>query len=172
MKLPIVVGDTHGIHYAVTIFIATAILWLLLQEWADLAPIWAISSMIASSDPNVDQAISTFRGRVLNAALGCAIGMIFLLAGGNNGWIMPIALAVTVLVTSYWVRIPVMWRQAPITAAIVIAGGVHHHSRLGGAEEGLKRVGEVMLGCVVGLTVTWLTSKIWPLPDKAVTTSR
>jgi uncharacterized membrane protein YccC len=58
-----------------------------------------------------------------------------------------------------------MWRQAPITAAIIIAAGLTHHSKLSGVEIGLGRVGEVLLGCVVGLLVTWLMSKIWPLPE-------
>jgi hypothetical protein len=26
-------------------------------------------------------------------------------------------------------------------------------------------VAEVILGCVMGLLVTWLMSKIWPMPD-------
>jgi hypothetical protein len=58
-----------------------------------------------------------------------------------------------------------MWRQAPITAAIVIAAGLTHHSKLTGVEIGLRRVAEVMLGCVMGLLVTWLMSRIWPLPE-------
>jgi hypothetical protein len=58
-----------------------------------------------------------------------------------------------------------MWRQAPITAAIIMAAGLTHHSKLSGVEIGLRRVGEVMLGCVMGLLVTWLMSKIWPLPE-------
>jgi hypothetical protein len=54
-----------------------------------------------------------------------------------------------------------MWRQAPITAALVIAAVLTRHSELTAAEVGLRRVGEVMLGCVVGLSVTWLMEKIW-----------
>jgi hypothetical protein len=34
--------------------------------------------------------------------------------------------------------------------------------KLSGVEIGLRRVGEVMGGCVIGLLVTWLISKIWP----------
>ena len=37
-----------------------------------------------------------------------------------------------------------------------------HHSKAQGMEEGLRRVGEVLLGCVVGLVVSWLMSKLWP----------
>jgi len=160
-------GDMLGVHYAVTIFVATTILWLLLRLWADASPIWAISSMIAASDPRVATAVATFWSRIANAALGCAIGLILLLIGGSHDWVLPLALSITVLISSYVVRVPLMWRQAPITAAIVIAGGIARHSRITGAEDGLKRVAEVMIGCVVGLCVTWAISKIWPPPVKA-----
>jgi uncharacterized membrane protein YccC len=78
-------------------------------------------------------------------------------------------MAVTVLLSSYVIRIPAMWRQAPITAAIVIAGGLQHHDKLTGMEQGLHRVAEVLLGCVVGIAVAWLLSKIWPLPESGGT---
>ena len=41
-----------------------------------------------------------------------------------------------------------------------------HHSKVSGVEGGLRRVGEVMLGCVVGLGVSWLAAKLWPTPTK------
>ena len=72
-----------------------------------------------------------------------------------------LALSVTVLLSAYVVRVPVVWRQAPITAALVIAAVLTRHSEMTAAEVGLRRVGEVMLGCVVGLSVTWLMEKIW-----------
>jgi hypothetical protein len=56
-----------------------------------------------------------------------------------------------------------MWRQAPITAAIVIASGITSHSRVSGLEHGLHKVGEVLFGCLVGLLVSWLMSKVWPI---------
>jgi len=56
-----------------------------------------------------------------------------------------------------------MWRQAPITAAIVIAAGLTHHSKLSGVGHGLHKVAEVLFGCLVGLLVTWLMSKLWPI---------
>jgi uncharacterized membrane protein YccC len=75
---------------------------------------------------------------------------------------------VTSLVSSYIVRVPVMWRQAPITAALIVASGIEHHSRKLSIEIGLRRVGEVLFGCLVGLAVSWLLSKIWPLPEPPV----
>ena len=155
-------GNWLGVHFALNIFIATTILWLLLRLAAGLNPIWAISSMIAASDPNVKEARRTFWGRIINAALGCATGLFFLVVGRGGEWTLPLALSVTVLLSAYVVRVQVMWRQAPITAALVIAAVLTRHSEMTAAEVGLRRVGEVMLGCVVGLAVTWLMDKVWP----------
>ena len=161
--------DLAGVHLALNVFVATSLVWLMVRKWAGLNPIWAISAMLASSDPHVDVALKSVRGRVINAVLGCATGLAFLMLGGSVGgakdWTLPLALAVTALVSSYIVRVPVMWRQAPITAAIVVASGIEHHSREVSIEIGLRRVGEVLFGCLVGLAVSWLISKVWPLPE-------
>lgn len=156
--------DLRGIHYAVSLFVATTILWILVKEVGDANPIWAISSMIATSDPQMKQALSTFNGRILNTLLGCAVGLLFV-ALGHTAWQLPFAMAATVILSSYFIRIPAMWRQAPITAAIVVAGALQHHSKLTGMEQGVRRVGEVLFGCVVGIAVAWLLSKIWPMPE-------
>ena len=156
--------DWLGVHFALNVFVATTLLWLILQRAAGLNPIWAISSMVAASDPVIKQAARTFRGRITNALLGCAVGLVFLVLGGSRDWKLPLALAVTVLLSTYVVRVQVMWRQAPITAAIVIAAGMAHHSDLSAFEIGVRRVGEVLLGCVMGLVVSWAMSFIWPTP--------
>jgi len=153
-----------GFHLAANIFVATSLLWLILGHFAELDPIWAISSMVASIHPNVNLAYQTFRGRLINAMLGCTIGLVFLTLGGQSDWKLPIALSVTVLISSYIVHVPQMWRQAPITAALVVAASLTHHSAKTGAEIGLGRVGEVILGCITGLSVTYIMSKIWPPP--------
>ena len=72
-----------------------------------------------------------------------------------------------VLISSYLVRVQTMWRQAPITAAIVIASGVSSHSKLTGIESGVHKVGEVVFGCIVGLVVSWAMSRIWPIRKPA-----
>ena len=161
----IIKDDWLGVHFAVNVFVATTLLWLNLRSVAGLNPIWAISSMIAASDPIIKQAAKTFRGRIINALLGCAVGLTFLVLGGSREWKLPLALAVTVLLSTYVVRVQVMWRQAPITAAIVIAAGMTHHSELTALEIGARRVGEVLLGCVMGLVVSWLMSAVWPMPE-------
>ena len=157
--------DLLGVRFALNVFVASAILWVLLRDVADTNPIWAIASMIAASDPQVKEAERMFRSRIVNVLVGCAVGLLFLLVGGAREWKLPLALAVTVLLSSYVVHIQTMWRQAPITAAIVIAAGLTHHSKLTGVEHGLHKVGEVLLGCLMGLVVSFLMSKLWPLPD-------
>jgi len=157
--------DLLGVRFAVNVFIAAAILWYLLRHIMDTNPIWSIASMVAASEPQVKEAVRMFRSRMINVLVGCAVGLFFLLIGGANEWKLPLALAVTVLISSYVVKIPTMWRQAPITAAIVIATGLTHHSKLSGVEHGLHKVGEVLLGCVMGLCVSWIMSRVWPLRE-------
>lgn len=156
-----------GVHLAVNVSVATAVLWFVLP-WSDsVNPIWAISSMIASSDPQVTQAMKTLRGRMVNALLGCGVGLLFLMAGGHQEWKLPVAIGVSVLLTSYVVRVETMWRQAPITTALVIAASFDQSSRLTDMEIGLRRVGEVLLGCVVGVAVSWCMAKVWRVPCDA-----
>jgi uncharacterized membrane protein YccC len=157
-------SDPLGVHYAVSIFVATTLLWIIVKIYGDANPIWSISSMVATSDPQVKQALQTFRGRILNTLFGCAVGLL-VIALGHTEWKLPFGMALTVLLSSYVVRIPTMWRQAPITAAIVIAGTLEHNDKLSGMEQGVRRVGEVLLGCVVGIAVAWLLSRVWPLPE-------
>jgi uncharacterized membrane protein YccC len=159
-------SDWIGFHFSVNIFIATTLLWLILRKFGGLNPIWAISSMIAASDPVVKTAMKTFHGRIVNSLLGCAVGMLVLVIGGSTEWKLPIALSAAAFLSAYVVRVPVMFRQAPITAAIIIASELERHSKLGGIELGARRVAEVLLGCVIGVTVSWAMSKLWPVEPK------
>ena len=161
-----VTADPLGLHFAANVFVATMALWLILRTGANTNPIWAIASMIATSEPQIAQSLHNFRARIVNTLLGCATGMLVLVIGGSSEWKLPVALSVTVLLSSYVVRITTMHRTAPITAALIIASGLQHHTKLSGVEVGLRRVGEVLLGCVVGLIVAWVMSRIWPVPAK------
>lgn len=156
--------DLLGVRFAVNIFIGTTILWVLIRS-LEVDPIWAISSLIAASEPKVPEAVKFFRGRLLNAVVGCATGLVILFVGGTSEWKIPLALSTSVLVSAYIVRAPVMWRQAPITATLVVAGGVMDASKMHGLQQGLRRVADVLLGCLVGLLVTFCMSKVWPLPN-------
>jgi uncharacterized membrane protein YccC len=155
----------HGIHYAVSIFFATAILWLLVHMMMESNPVWAISSMVATSDPAMKQAMQILRARIINTLVGCLVGLAFIAVGGMHLITLPLAMAVTVLLSSYVVRVQTMWRQAPISAAFIIAAGLEHQSRRNGLIAGADRMGEVLFGCVVGILVAWIVSVVWPLPD-------
>ncbi len=169
MKWPALASrDLLGVRFAVNVFIASTILWYLLRVLAETDPIWSIASMVAASEPQVHEAMRMFRSRIINVLIGCVVGLLFLLIGGQNEWTLPLALAATVLVSSYLIHIQTFWRQAPITAAIVIATGLTHHSRLSGIEFGLHRVAEVLLGCVMGLVVSWVMSRLWRMPEVPV----
>jgi uncharacterized membrane protein YccC len=152
---PFATRDLLGVRFAVN----------LLRYVADTNPIWSIASMVAASEPQVHEAARMFRSRIINVVLGCVVGLIVLVAGRSSDLELPFALAVTVLVSSYVIHVQTMWRQAPITAAIVIAAGLTHHSKLSGIEHGLHKVLEVLLGCVMGLVVSWVMSRVWPMPD-------
>jgi uncharacterized membrane protein YccC len=155
--------DILGIRFSVNVFIASSIVWFVLVHIADTNPIWAIASMIAASDPQVEEAARMFRSRMINVLVGCVVGLAFLAVGHPSEWKLPLALAVTVFVSSYVIHIQTMWRQAPITAALVIASGLEGHSKLSGLEHGLHKVGEVLFGCLVGFLVSWLMAKVWPV---------
>ena len=155
-----------------SIFFATAVLWVSVHELAKSNPIWAISSMVATSDPSTKQSILLFRSRLINTLVGCAVGLLFIALGGGRVITLPLAMAATVLISSYVVRIATMWRQAPITAAFVIAAGLEHHSRIKGLQAGVDRVSQVLFGCVIGLVVGWLVSVLWPEPLTAASAAK
>jgi len=154
-------ADLVGMRFAINVALATAIVWHTLRAIDDSNPIWAVASMIAASDPQPVEARRMFKSRLVNVAVGCAAGLAFLVVGGTQEWILPLALASTVLVSSYVVRIKTMWRQAPITAAVVIAGAVVNDSSAVGIVEGLHKVGEVVFGCLVGVGVSAVMSRVW-----------
>jgi hypothetical protein len=70
--------------------------------------------MIAASDPQVKEAARMFKCRIINVPVGCGVGLLFLIIGGSSEWKLPFALAAIVLLSSYVIRIPSMWRQAPL----------------------------------------------------------
>jgi uncharacterized membrane protein YccC len=150
-----------GIRFAIIVAIASTIVWWTLRLIGDTNPIWAIASMVAASDPQPDEARRMFKARLSNVLVGCFIGLAFLLVGGAKAWLLPIAMAVAVLVSSFIVRIKTMWRQAPITAAVVIGSGSIESSSSIGILQGLHKVGDVIFGCLIGLLVSWIMSKVW-----------
>jgi uncharacterized membrane protein YccC len=157
-----------GVRFAINVFIAAIIVWETLSYFGNDKPIWAIASMVASSEPEPEEARRLFKSRVVNVLVGCGVGFVFLLFGaGGKTWTLPLALATTVLVSTWFVRVKTMWRQAPITAAIVIAAALSTQSTQHGVEQGLLKVGQVLFGSVVGMLVSWVTAHFWLMQPPA-----
>jgi hypothetical protein len=164
-------SDDHliGIRFAINVAIGTTIVWLVIGRYYHASPIWAIASMVAASDPQPLEAKKMFKARLANVAVGCVVGLAFVVIAQGREWMLPIALATTVLISSFVVRIKTMWRQAPITAAIVIAAGILQDSAMAGIERGLLKVVQVVFGCLVGLIISLLMSKVWLVEISAKT---
>jgi uncharacterized membrane protein YccC len=160
-----------ALRFAINVFIATIVVWNTMGLVGITKPIWAIASMIGASDPEPDQARQVFRNRLINVLVGCACGLAFLLLAGGRPWVLPVALATTVLISTRVVRVKMMWRQAPITVAIVIAAAMVQQSTRHGVEQGLLKVAEVVYGCVVGLLVSGLMSRVWRIQQPPATTA-
>jgi uncharacterized membrane protein YccC len=152
-------------RFAANVFVGSTFVWAVLSRFEGVSPIWAIAAMVASTDPQMDVAARMIRSRIVNVLVGAAVGLVFMLVGGSTPWKLPFALVATVLISSYLVRIPTMWRQAPITAALVIASGLSQQSASAGAKVALLKVAEVLFGCFVGFAISWLISRLWPLPE-------
>jgi uncharacterized membrane protein YccC len=159
--------DPLGLHYAVRVFVGTTAVWLLLRAAGDANPVWAIVSLIMVTEPQTANTWRAFLARIVNTVIGCATGLLFLLAAGPEAWVVPPALTVAVLVSTYVVRMPLTWRVGPVTAALVLAAGVAAHSQETGLVVAARRAGEVLLGSVVALVVAWLGSLIWPFRESA-----
>jgi uncharacterized membrane protein YccC len=151
-------------RFAANVFLGSTLVWVVIREFEGVSPIWAIAAMVASTDPQMDVATRMIRSRIVNVFVGVLVGMAFMFLASAE-WTLPFALVATVLISSYVVRVPTMWRQAPITAALVIASGLSKQSTSAGIEVALLKVAEVIFGCIVGFVVSWMVSRLWPLPE-------
>ncbi len=93
--------DILGIRFACNVAIATSLIWYALAYLADTNPLWAIASMVAAADPQVDEARRMFRSRLINVLVGGIVGLLFLIIGGPAEWTLPLALGVTVLLSCH-----------------------------------------------------------------------
>lgn len=155
--------DLFAIRFAINAAIATAIVATVLSLIGDSNPMWAIASMVAASDPQPGEAKRMLRDRLINVLVGCGIGLAFTLIEGAKAWLLPVAIGVSVLISALVVKVKTMWRQAPITAALIISTSLIHGSVKIGVVQGLHKVAEVIFGCIVGVLVSIVMSKLWPI---------
>ena len=149
-----------SLRHAADIFLGTLILWVALRGLGDRNPLWAIFSFIIVSDPDVYTVWSNFISRFFNTLTGCAIGILTLLIFGPAEWILPFALALTVLVCTNLVKAPRSWKIGPATTAIVLIAALVEKSSWVGFEQSLRRAEEVLLGSLLALILSWITSKM------------
>jgi hypothetical protein len=72
-----------GFRFAVNALLATTIVWYTLKLFGEKNAIWAITSMVAASEPVLAEARRLFR-RLVNVLVGCAVGLCLLLVDGHS----------------------------------------------------------------------------------------
>jgi uncharacterized membrane protein YccC len=148
-----------GIHYAARIVTGCLISWIVLQRFYKIDPIWAMISAVVVSEPEYQSALNTFKSRVLNTLIGCAVALLFLILFGPHVWSVMLAVATVVLICANFVRVPGSWKIAPITVLIIMTPGVLAHSTAGDIGLGLRRTGQVLFGGFVAVVIAYLASK-------------
>lgn len=147
-----------GIRYAVRVLISGLIVWLLLGVVAHVDPLWGLISAVVVTDLKVQSAMKNFVSRLLNTLIGCVIGLTFLKLFGASAWVVLLAMALAIIVSADLVKVPVSWRIAPITAAIVMTPAYMAHSAHAGLTAALQRTGEVLVGSAVAVAVSYATA--------------
>lgn len=164
MRLPSLHNIT-SLRHASDIFLGTLLLWVILRAVGDRNPVWAIISFIVVSDPDLHIAWPSFISRFFNTLTGCVIGILSLVIFGPVEWILPFALALTVLVCTNLIKTPGSWKIGPATTALVLTAALVEKSSAVGFGQSLRRAEEVLLGSLVALLVAWGTSKIRSTPS-------
>ena len=159
--------ELSGVGYATRILIGTTIVALLLRAVGDASPLWAMISVVVVSEPQLGTAVLAFWSRLLNTLIGCLIGLACLAVAGPAFWALPLGMSLAVLVCTYLVRVPLSWKIAPVTVALVMAAGISGHSATAALDTALRRTGEVILGSAVAVSVAWVASRRWTVAPPA-----
>ncbi|HEX8925722.1 MAG TPA: FUSC family protein, partial [Terriglobales bacterium] len=89
---------------------------------------------------------------------GCAVGLAFLFVFGGSIFSILAAMAISAIISSDVVKVPVSWRIAPITALIIMIPAVLGRSLKDAEHIALLRTGEVLLGSAIAVGVTFATT--------------
>jgi hypothetical protein len=87
--------------------------------------------------------------------------MAFLKLAGSSEWSVLAAMAVATVISSDLVKVPISWRIAPITAAIVMFPAYASHSAHAGLAAAMQRTMEVIIGSAVAVGVSWATGGLF-----------
>jgi hypothetical protein len=98
---------------------------------------------------------------LLNTLIGCGIGLAFLKLFGASAWVLLAAMALSIIISADLVKVPISWRIAPITAAIVMTPAYLSHSPHAALTAALQRTGEVVVGSAVAVVVSFATGGLF-----------
>jgi uncharacterized membrane protein YccC len=124
-------------------------------------PLWGLISSVVVTEVKAASAWNAFVSRLMNTLIGCAVGVAFLKFFGASEWSVLLAMALSTIVSSDLVKVPISWRIAPITAAIVMLPAYASHSAHAGLTAALQRTGEVVIGSAVAVAVSYATSGLF-----------
>jgi uncharacterized membrane protein YccC len=150
-----------GLRYAIRMLISGVIVWLILAAALKVDPLWGLISAVVVTEVKVESAWNAFVSRLLNTLVGSAVALGFLKFGGASEWSVLAAMAVSTIVSADLVKVPISWRIAPITTAIVMLPAYASHSAHAGMTLALQRVSEVVVGSAVAVAVSWATAGLF-----------
>jgi uncharacterized membrane protein YccC len=150
-----------GLRYAIRMLISGVIVWLILAAVLKVDPLWGLISSVVVTEVKVQSAWNAFVSRLFNTIIGSAVALLFLRFAGASEWSVLAAMAVSTIVSSDLVKVPISWRIAPITAAIVMLPAYTSHSAHSGLTAAFQRTGEVVIGSAVAVAVSYATSGLF-----------
>ena len=150
-----------GLRYATRMLISGVIVWLILSAGMKADPLWGLISAVVVTEVKVESAWNAFVSRMLNTGIGCLVAMAFLKLAGSSEWSVLAAMAVATIISSDLVKVPISWRIAPITAAIVMFPAYSSHSAHAGLAAAMQRTMEVIIGSAVAVGVSWATGGLF-----------
>jgi uncharacterized membrane protein YccC len=154
-----------GLRYATRMLISGVIVWLILSAGMKADPLWGLISAVVVTEVKVSAAWNAFVSRLLKTAIGCLVAILFLKIAGASEWSVLGAMAVATIVSSDLVKVPISWRIAPITAAIVMSPAYASHSAQAGLAAAIQRTLEVIIGSAVAVGVSYATSGLFQRRD-------
>lgn len=159
LPLPRCRFKTLSLAYGLKIALATLLVWPGLRWLGIEQPVWAIVTIAAVSDPNLDTARTLVVTRVTNTLVGCVVAILTVLVCGATLYSMIAALVLSVILVTSIVNYPSNWRLAPITVAILMGGAVDGPSQAYALHLAWLRASEIISGSLAALLMAWLMTR-------------